>query len=199
MLAGVIAAIAVSGFTSFASECERIPDKVLRLHIIADSDSLEDQAFKYELRDYILEGFAGELSGCDSLESALEKSGLLLEEIEIAAREFATLKDYKTTDITAQITEMYFTTRVYDSAVLNRRQTLPAGNYTALRITIGEGKGENWWCVMFPLLCIPACTETDREGGEEREVPAINLPESVTSSPKVKFAVFEFLSGLFKS
>jgi stage II sporulation protein R len=124
------------------------------------------------------------LQACDSLESAEQASRRLLPEIERMSRELARRFDYNA-EITAEITKMYFTTRVYEN------MTLPAGNYTALRITVGEGRGENWWCVMFPLLCVPAVSEQEAK-------TAINLPESVTESPRVKFAVFELLSGLFR-
>jgi stage II sporulation protein R len=179
MLIGAVAAIAISGFTAFALECERIPQGVLRLHIIAESNSPEDQQFKYELRDFILENFASQLQDFDSVEQSIEKSRELLPEIEEKSQEFANRS------ISAEIVGMYFPTRRYDTG------TLPAGNYTALRITIGEGQGENWWCVMFPALCIPAVSEN-------QAVPVISIPESVTDSPRVKFAVFEFFNNLFR-
>jgi stage II sporulation protein R len=184
MLIGAVISVMIAGFSSFAGECEKLPDSVLRLHIIANSDSKADQDFKLQLRDFILDNFSSQLQACDSLESACNAAEDLLEEIQIKATEFALLHDCET-QIKAEITQMYFTTRIYDSG------TLPAGYYTALRITIGEGKGKNWWCVMFPLLCVPAV-------GETQAAPVINLPETVTDSPKIKFAVFEFLSGLFK-
>jgi stage II sporulation protein R len=180
MLIGAAAAIAVAGFASFVLECERIPDGVLRLHIVAESDSEQDQQLKYQIRDHILESFAGQLQDSDSLEESVEKSRELLPQIESAARRLAERED-----ITAEITEMYFTTRKYDTG------TLPAGTYTALRITIGDGNGGNWWCVMFPALCLPAVSEP-------RTVSVINLPDSVTDSPRIKFALFEFLNSFFK-
>ncbi|MCL2070750.1 MAG: stage II sporulation protein R [Oscillospiraceae bacterium] len=195
MLAGAIASVAIAGFGSFAADCERIPDEVLRLHIIANSDSKEDQQFKYKLRDRILQNFTPILGECGTLESAKRTSESLLPEIEKLSREFAAENNYNT-EITAEITEMYFTTRVYDNL------TLPAGNYTALRITIGEGNGKNWWCVMFPLLCVPAVADNS----EVETTDAINVRnastedgnEAANDAPKVKFAVFEFLSGFFK-
>ena len=182
MLIGAALSVGVAGFSDFAQECERIPDDVLRLHIIAESNSKADQDFKLQLRDYILANFTEQLQECDSLESATATAQWLLPEIERQSRDFA-----GRSDIIAEVTEMYFTTRVYDN------QTLPAGRYTALRITIGEGEGENWWCVMFPLLCVPAVTQA-----EEETTPAINLPEIVDDTPKIKFALFEFFAGLFK-
>jgi stage II sporulation protein R len=119
------------------------------------------------------------------LESAVQKCEKILPLIEEGAREFALSQGYDE-EITAEITKMRFNTRVYDTA------TLPAGEYTALRIRVGEAKGKNWWCVMFPALCLPAVSEPKSD-----TVPVINLPETVQDSPKIKFAVFEFLSVFF--
>ncbi|MCL1903178.1 MAG: stage II sporulation protein R [Oscillospiraceae bacterium] len=190
MLTGAFAAIALAGFTTFAADCERLPEKVLRLHIIANSDSEEDQLFKYQLRDHILREYSPMLGGCDSLPEAKCVSEQLLPKIELAALSFADENDYKT-EIKTELTEMYFTTRVYEGF------TLPAGNYTALRVTIGEGAGKNWWCVMFPPLCVPAVTD-DSEFSKNAAIDAIHIPETGGDGTKIKFAVFEFLSGLFK-
>ncbi|MCL2036436.1 MAG: stage II sporulation protein R [Oscillospiraceae bacterium] len=184
MLCGTVVAVLIAAFNAFADECERIPEGVLRLHIIAESDSAEDQDFKLELRDYILANFAHELQGCDTLESAVAVGTELLPQIQAAAQGFAYESGYDKA-ITAEITEMYFTTRKYENV------TLPAGNYTALRITIGAGEGENWWCVMFPLLCLPACSES-------QAAPVINLPETNSDNPRIKFAIFELMTGLFR-
>jgi stage II sporulation protein R len=187
MFIGTVVTIMVAGFTSFASECERLPDTVLRLHVLAESNSEEDQDFKYKVRDYILENFTQPLSESETLEEANQTATELLVEIESSVQAYTNRDDIK-----AEITEMYFPTRVYDTG------TLPAGTYTALRITIGEGLGENWWCVMFPLLCLPAVTENQSEPQAKQVLPAVSLPEKVTESPKVKFALFEFFSGFFR-
>jgi stage II sporulation protein R len=89
-----------------------------------------------------------------------------------------------------EIAEIFFTTRRYD--VGGESFTLPAGTYTALRIVIGEGQGDNWWCVMFPTLCLPAVTEPGVES-------AITVPEKSGGSPQVRFAIFEFFSRMFKN
>ena len=189
MIIGAIVSITIAGFAKFADECERVPDEVLRLHILAESNSKEDQAFKYELRDFILANFTQELGDCDSLESARIKSEELLPLIEKSAQNFAARSD-----ITAEITRMYFPTRVYGSGAPHNSLTLPAGNYTALRIVIGEGNGDNWWCVMFPLLCVSAVTDNTQA------VDVISVPEPIKEkdTPKVKFAVFELFAGIFK-
>ena len=83
----------------------------------------------------------------------------------------------------AELTEMYFTTREYENV------TLPAGDYLALRITLGSGEGHNWWCVMFPPLCIPMASEP---------IDDDVIPGDFTSDRiEIKFAVFEFFRSIF--
>lgn len=172
----------VSGFSVFASACEEKPDEVLRLHILANSDSAEDQTLKYELRDHMLSSFSQVFAGCESKEQAIavaKKNRILMEQ---KANSFIREKGYSYT-VTCEIVETYFTTRKYEN------YTLPAGNYTAVRFLIGEGKGKNWWCVMFPPLCIPASAEFFTE----EESQKIEQSKDI----EVKFALFEIFSGLF--
>jgi len=196
MIIGAVTAVAISVFTAFAAESERISDEILRLHIIAESNCESDQEFKYGLRDHILENFAHELREFDSLDEAIQRSVELLPEIEETAQEFADefvgnfnarLSFCAPPGISAEVAEMYFTTRIYGN------MTLPAGNYTALRVTIGDGQGDNWWCVMFPLLCVPAVTD------DEVIAVSADISEIVDDSPRIKFAMFEFLAGFFRN
>ena len=194
MLIGFAVTFAVAGFVSFVGDCETVADEVLRLHILANSNSAEDQQFKYALRDCILEAFADKLGGSDNLEAAIETSLILLPQIEEASRIFAAEKHYNT-EITAEITQMYFPTRVYEEV------TLPAGKYTALRLTVGDGEGDNWWCVMFPAMCVPAVSAepVDSETKVVDAASVVSIPDSLkTSRPKVRFAVYETLSGVFR-
>ncbi|MCL2634716.1 MAG: stage II sporulation protein R [Oscillospiraceae bacterium] len=185
MIIGALVAVSVSAFAGFAEECEQISDNVLRLHIIAESDSVEDQQFKYELRDYILETFSPQLADCNSVEAARARSVELVHEIRAEANGFAQSRNYDR-EIVVDVIDMYFVTRVYESV------TMPAGNYAALRITVGSGGGENWWCVMFPPLCLPAVTANDEE------VETIYFADnSENDTPKIKFAIYEFFSRRF--
>ena len=176
----------VGGFLTFAENCEEVCGEVLRLHIPANSDSDFDQQIKLALRDALLTKYGAALADSGSLPEAQRRTEKLLPEIERFCCEFLEENgaDYSAR---AELTEMYFTTRRYD------RVTLPAGNYRALRITLGSGEGHNWWCVMFPPLCLPCCAvpEEDSDSGdllsdfeEEREIT-------------VKFAVYEYLKALF--
>ena len=131
---------------------DQLADKVVRLHVLANSDSEEDQALKLRVRDRVLER-ATELleQSADRQEAEALLRGNLLELENLAAEEIAAAGyDYP---VTAELTDTTFPTREYDGF------TLPAGEYLALRIVIGEGAGQNWWCVVFPPLCTTASAD----------------------------------------
>lgn len=135
-------------FADFDASCEELRHGVLRLHIIANSDSDEDQALKLKIRDRILQASDSLFETDKDLNSALktaEENLSLYEEIAksvIAENGF----NYKAE---AKIDEAFFETRVYDDF------TLPSGYYDSLIINIGKAKGKNWWCVIFPGVCVP--------------------------------------------
>lgn len=186
MAAGIAASVILGSFSAFSRECEEIQGEVLRLHIPANSDSSEDQRIKLALRDFVLEKYGTALSGCGSLDEAEKTVGGLLPEIEADCREFLAERGVGYS-ARAELVEMYFTTREYDRVIL------PAGNYTALRITLGSGEGHNWWCVIFPSLCLPAVSEP-LSAEEAESIPAdFEQPVKI----KVRFALYEWLSGLF--
>ena len=137
---------------NFYGRCEGISNKVFRLHIIANSDSLQDQSLKLEVRDEILKKFSSELSFTNSLEEAEKNLKSKMEDIIATAQNVVNEKgfNYK---VTAEINRSYFNIRKYHQV------TLPSGFYRALKINIGEGKGKNWWCVMFPPICLSASEE----------------------------------------
>ena len=152
MLAGAAAAILLGSFSVFARQCEELPDKLFRLHILANSDSDQDQQLKYDLRDYIMGDMEDVFEGCSTANEAREAAKKALPEITAKAQQFVHDKGYDYS-VTLSVENTYFTTRSYGSLVV------PAGNYDALRIVIGEGEGHNWWCVMFPPLCFGAVEE----------------------------------------
>lgn len=136
-------------FTGFTAECEKIPDQLLRLHILANSDSQADQTLKLQVRDRILKESAGMLNGVKNRAEAEKVVAKRLPQIQKTAQAEVYRRGYRY-PVKAQMTNMYFNTREYGSV------TIPAGMYDALRITIGSGNGHNWWCVLFPALCLPA-------------------------------------------
>lgn len=145
------ALVLMSGALALQTQ-DQLADKVVRLHVLANSDSEEDQALKLRVRDRVLER-ATELleQSADRQEAEALLRGNLLELEALAAEEIAAAGyDYP---VTAELTDTTFPTREYDGF------TLPAGEYLALRIVIGEGAGQNWWCVVFPPLCTTASAD----------------------------------------
>lgn len=130
---------------------DKITDNVMRLHILANSDSDEDQSMKLKVRDKMLE-ICPELFDGRDINDASSIAQEKLEQIVNSASEIIK-NEGKNYSVDAKITDMYFDERKYDNF------TMPAGCYTALRIEIGEAKGRNWWCVMYPPLCLPAAED----------------------------------------
>ena len=148
LISGFIISIFCS-FLGFFGRCDSISNKVFRLHIIANSDSAEDQSLKLRVRDRILNDLGIDLASSSDIIDAEKIAEEKLGEVESIAKD-EILKNGYEYDVKAQIVHMYFSTRYYGDI------TMPAGYYDALRITIGEAKGKNWWCVMFPPMCLPA-------------------------------------------
>ncbi len=170
----------------FAAQCEDISDRVLRLHILAASDSDEDQAVKLKVRDAILAQTDGLLDSVNTTAAAQEKLNRVLPRIEAIARE-ELRRNGSNDDVKAELCKMHFDTRVYESV------TMPAGVYTALRVTIGEGAGHNWWCVVFPPMCLSSVCE--QEMGDvlsESQTDIVTNP----SRYQVRFKVVEWYHQL---
>jgi len=136
-------------FVRFDAECTKIRQSVLRFHVLANSDSDEDQSLKLKVRDRLLLEADNLFADTSTEEEAIVVArNNLLQLQQVAQEEIVDCGyDYP---VTVEIGKAYFNTRVYDTF------TLPAGNYEAVRVLIGEAKGKNWWCVMFPPVCVPA-------------------------------------------
>lgn len=125
---------------------DALADKVVRLHVLANSDSEEDQALKLRVRDAVLEQATAILErSTDRREAESLLRGQLLELERTAEKEIQTAG--YSYPVTVKLENTDFPTKEYGSF------TLPAGEYLALRVIIGEGQGKNWWCVVFPPLC----------------------------------------------
>ena len=156
----------------------------VRLHVLANSDSESDQQLKIALRDEILKEYGRTLSVFDSADEAKASLEEKTEEIE----EFCNAKliELSNSSYTARVTltEEWYDTRDYGEI------TLPKGYYTSLRVIIGEGEGQNWWCVMFPPLCLDAATEKAQYTPEEEFL--------ITKKYNVKFKIVEVVSEFCK-
>ena len=132
--------------------CESVRENVERLHILAHSDSAEDQALKLKVRDAVLAASADWQEMASTPDQALALAESRLPALQAVAQAVVTAEGYDY-PVTAEVCRMYFSTRQYDTL------TLPAGTYDAVRISIGDGEGQNWWCVMYPPLCVGAATD----------------------------------------
>lgn len=157
---GLLLAMLLCPLAGFGQQCAQVRGEVLRLHILANSDNPEDQALKLMVRDAVLEETGELFSGAGTLEEAREQAEKNLPVIAETARRVLREEGCEL-PVQAEMTRMYFNTRQYGDEVL------PAGEYDALRVTIGEAKGQNWWCVMFPPLCLPAAAAEAETDGEE--------------------------------
>lgn len=179
----------IFSFLPFQTVCETLTQDVLRLHILANSDTNEDQELKLLVRDEITKECKEFFSEAQSLEEAKE---ITLENLEELNKTAATVikeqgKDYT---VSVQLCEEYFNTRYYGSV------TMPAGKYTALQIKIGNAKGENWWCVLYPSLCVG--TSTDYESFEENLTPQECSVVSSGNKYEFKFKIVEAVTSFFK-
>lgn len=131
---------------------DALAQKMIRLHVIANSDSEADQSLKLQVRDKVLDYAANILQRAVDMEDAEQQLRDALHRIEnIAQREIVRQGyDYP---VTAQLTSTEFPQKEYDGFAL------PAGEYMALRLVIGEGAGQNWWCVVYPPLCTTAASD----------------------------------------
>lgn len=136
----------------FSAECSNISDEVFRLHILANSDSKADQELKLKVRDSVLKYTEKLYKNADSLINAEKLTAVNLQKIANVAQKEVKRNGCQYT-VKAEIRRMYFDTRYYGKV------TMPSGFYNALRLTIGKGEGHNWWCVMYPSMCIGASTD----------------------------------------
>ena len=166
------------------SDRQTLNEELLRLHVVAASDSEADQAIKLRIRDAVINSISEDLAKIGDMEAAKQYIRENLPKIQQTAND--TLKALGCTDeAVATLREELFDTRVYDTF------TLPAGVYEALRITIGEGDGKNWWCVAFPTLCIPATSE-----GFEEVAAGAGFSETLTGTLEGEYEIRFYLLDL---
>lgn len=154
-----LAAGAVTWGAGLLRDSKALEENLVRLHVVANSDSQEDQDLKLQVRDAVVEQLNQVMGTLDSAQAAKDFLSAHLTEIQQTANE---VLQEAGSQLKAQVSLALeeFPTRVYDTF------QLPAGLYEALRITIGEGEGHNWWCVVFPTLCVPASSEGFQETAE---------------------------------
>ena len=183
-----------------------IKDKLIRFHVIANSDTDEDQNLKLKVRDRVVEELSGKLSNVTSLEEAENILEQNIDYVNEIAKEVIEENNYTYT-VNTMLSYENFPDKVYGDCVF------PQGNYEAFRVIIGEGKGQNWWCVMFPSLCFvdesknsvdssslkdeieniePKEDNTTNENKEKN-----NESSNVNSGIKFKFKIVEVIENIF--
>ena len=180
----ILAAMLIACAIPTEADAEIYSD-TLRLHILAASDSDEDQALKLRVRDGILAEYSAQLSEVTDLEDARATLEARLSDIVATAERIVAEAGYDYT-VTASLGEEWYDTRDYGEL------SLPRGVYTSLIIKIGEGQGRNWWCVMYPPMCLDLATDGPSDDwasgytGEELSL--------ISGKYRVKFKLLELIS-----
>ena len=170
-----------------AGQQKSLAEQMVRLHVVAVSDSEEDQAVKLLVRDAVLDSASPWLEGAATQEEAM---AVLAEHLPELARIGAEAAGGQV-EVTASLEEdVWFPTKEYDDFAL------PAGRYAALRITLGEGEGHNWWCVVFPPLCLGSVSESVAEKAGNFSEDQVQLVTGESEGYVVKFKAMELMGEL---
>ncbi len=186
----------ISALSYVNAVSEDISNSVFRLHVIANSDSDEDQSLKYKVRDKVLEYMNEIAKDCTSKEEVINLAYEYQDEFKQIAENVIKENGYDY-DVNIKIGNFEFPTKYYGDI------SLPAGYYDALRIEIGKAEGQNWWCVMFPPLCFVDVTSgvvpdeskqimQDNLGDEEYKL----ISDNESSDIKFKFSIVEFFKNI---
>lgn len=189
---GLIISILITNCSAVVRDGRKLDslrNSVLRLHILAESDSDYDQSLKLKVRDALLESDI--FDSADSLESAEKTAQENLDRI-IETAEKVLKENGCNLPVTAEIADVEFDERIYGDI------TMPSGEYRALRVKIGSAQGKNWWCVMYPPLCIPAACDVEENKQAEEVFSESEL--DIMYHPKkyeVRFAVWDKIKEIF--
>lgn len=192
--AGVLISAALSSVIPSSGE-EELYQNVIRLHVIAESDSEEDQALKLSVRDAVLELVSEKMEDAETYDDAYTLLSGMIPEIEAAA-EARAAEDGSPVSAQVVFDREEYPVRYYED------YALPAGEYMSMRVVLGEGEGRNWWCVLFPPLCRDAAVDPAED--EEKFYAAGFTPEEYkiinkesSTKYKVRFRILEILSETF--
>lgn len=187
-IVGVACVVAMVWLGGAVADSARLREDILRLHVVAASDTEEDQAVKLQVRDAILGSLKDGLEKLSSPEEAYAYVQSMLPQLEETANRV--LKEAGFADKAAvSLGEEAFPIREYDTF------TLPSGVYQSLRVVIGEGEGHNWWCVVFPQLCLGATSQEFVETANTHNMPR-RLSKTLTGDYEIRFWVLDKLGEL---
>lgn len=187
--------IFISAFFYVSAVSEDLENSIFRLHVIANSDSSEDQNLKYIVRDNLIEYMNDISSNAKNKQEAIEIAREHTDDFKKIAKQTIIDNGYNY-DVTVEIGNFSFPTKTYGDI------SIPAGYYDALRVKIGEAKGQNWWCVMFPPLCfvnvssgiVPDESKQVLEDELSEEEYRI-ISDSESTEFKFKFKIIELLQN----
>lgn len=174
--------------SSLLRDSAQLSDQILRLHVVAASDSAEDQRLKLLVRDAVLDRLEQQLEGVTEEEQAEQRIRAAFPLLQQAAEEVLR-RENCTDSVQISLEEEEFPARQYDTF------RLPAGVYRSLRLRIGEGKGANWWCVVFPELCAGATAEEFTQTAQLSGMPE-SLTQSLTGEYEIRFWLLDQLGNL---
>ena len=187
----------VCAFSYANTVSKDLSDSVFRLHVLANSDTFEDQSLKYKVRDSVINYMNSLCSNAESKSEAIEIAKLHQDEFYKIAKQTIVDNGYNY-DVNIKIGRFDFPTKQYGDI------SLPAGNYDALRIEIGEASGQNWWCVMFPPLCfvdissgvVPDESKEKIEDSLSSDEEYLLINENKSSDIEFKFKLVEFFQNV---
>ncbi len=188
-LAGLLVCVVLTALQlDFSKKCEAVREHTFRLHVVANSDSDADQQVKLAVRDAVLEKAGALLENVSDADGAAQTARGQLNEFSECASDVLENSGFDY-GASARVTRMYFDERVYGEV------TLPAGFYTALRVELGEARGRNWWCVIYPRVCMSASSDPEpAEGYEGFERELVLGKERF----KLRFKTEEWLQSLLR-
>ncbi|NFG25038.1 stage II sporulation protein R [Clostridium botulinum] len=171
---------------------EEVKNSLIRFHVIANSDTNEDQSLKLKVRDEVINYLYPYLNKSDSLDDSREIIKNNFEEVKLIAEKVIKENNYNY-DVDIELSRENFPEKAYGNIVL------PQGNYEAFRIIIGSGQGRNWWCVMFPPLCFvdESKAKIEYEKTQNKIKEEVNKKDS-KDNIKIKFKVVEVIDNLLK-
>lgn len=187
ILSSIIFSIILSSYLIFFNKYDKLIDDVIRIHILANSNSKEDQILKYQVKDNISSKIFELLSGAKTKENARNIILNNLDYISEISKNVIIDNGY-CYDADVSLTKSYFLTRRYDDFVL------PAGKYDALKVVIGEGRGKNWWCVAFPPMCSPIYNNKS----DDEEILGYDQLKMIENPCEYKFAIVELITNIKK-
>ena len=192
----ILALALLVGLVPVHGESE-IYDTVVRLHVVANSDTDADQALKLKVRDEVIKTVSPTVEGCRTQAEAIERIEGIMDEIEERAERVVRENGFDYS-VSVKLGEEYYPTKNYETCAF------PAGTYVSLRLLLGEGDGKNWWCCLFPPLCLSAASDDDGQSNEDAFISVGLTGEQYkiiteTNKPKykVRFKILELIGSWF--